>query len=56
LPRRRPHPPVSRISELLDVLVSKLPRESLTEHDRAAVEDFSAQMREIERIKERRRG
>jgi hypothetical protein len=47
---------LGRISDVLEVLVARLPRESLTEHERAAVEDFSAQMREIRRIKERRRG
>jgi hypothetical protein len=38
------------------VLVAKLPRDTLTEDERAAVEDFSVQMREIKRIKERQRG
>jgi hypothetical protein len=38
------------------VLVAKLPPDTLTEHERAAVEDFSAQMREIKAIKEKRRG
>jgi hypothetical protein len=47
---------LGRISEVLEVLVARLPREALTEDERAAVEDFSAQMREIKRIKERRRG
>jgi hypothetical protein len=47
---------LGRISEVLEVLVARLPREALTENERAAVEDFSAQMREIKRIKERRRG
>jgi hypothetical protein len=47
---------LGRISEVLEVLVARLPRESLTDDERAAVEDFSAQMREIKRIKDRRRG
>ena len=47
---------LGRISEVLEVLVARLPRESLTENERAAVEDFSAQMREIKRIKDKRRG
>jgi hypothetical protein len=47
---------LGRISEVLEVLVARLPRESLTDDERAAVEDFSAQMREIKRIKERGRG
>jgi hypothetical protein len=33
-----------------------LPRDALTDNERAAVEDFSSQMREIKRIKEKRRG
>jgi hypothetical protein len=47
---------LGRISDVLEVLVNKLPREALTETERAAVEDFSAQMREIKRIKDKRRG
>jgi len=47
---------LGRIGEVLEVLVAKLPRDTLTEHERAAVEDFSAQMREIKAIKEKRRG
>ena len=47
---------LGRISEVLEVLVNKLPRDTLTDDERAAVEDFSAQMREIKRIKEKRRG
>jgi hypothetical protein len=46
---------LGRIGDVLEVLVAKLPRDTLTEHERAAVEDFSSQMREIKRIKERRR-
>jgi hypothetical protein len=34
---------------------NKLPRDTLTDDERAAVEDFSSQMREIKRIKEKRR-
>jgi hypothetical protein len=46
---------LGRIGEVLEVLVAKLPRDTLTEDERAAVEDFSSQMREIKRIKERAR-
>jgi hypothetical protein len=46
---------LGRIGDVLEVLVNKLPRDSLSEHERAAVEDFSAQMREIKRIKHKRR-
>src|SRR4051812_18957398 len=46
---------LGRISDVLEVLVDRLPRESLNETECAAVEDFSAQMREIKRIKEKRR-
>jgi hypothetical protein len=45
---------LGRIGDVLEVLVNKLPRESLNETERAAVEDFSAQMREIKRIKDKR--
>ena len=47
---------LGRIGDVLEVLVAKLPRDSLTEDERAAVEDFSSQMREIKRIKEKQRG
>jgi hypothetical protein len=47
---------IGRISDVLEVLVAKLPRDALTDDERAAVEDFSSQMREIKRIKERRLG
>jgi hypothetical protein len=47
---------IGRISDVLEVLVAKLPRDILTDDERAAVEDFSSQMREIKRIKERRQG
>jgi hypothetical protein len=46
---------LGRIGEVLEVLVAKLPRETLSDDERAAVEDFSVQMREIKRIKERSR-
>ena len=46
---------LGRIGDVLDVLVAKLPRDTLTEAERAAVEDFSSQMREIKAIKEKRR-
>src|SRR5436305_14921023 len=47
---------LGRIGEVVEVLVNKLPRDNLTEHDRAAVEDVSAQVREIKRVKEQLRG
>jgi hypothetical protein len=47
---------LGRIGDVLEVLVAKLPRDTLTEAERAAVEDFSAQMREIKAIKQKRRG
>jgi hypothetical protein len=46
---------LGRIGDVLEVLVAKLPRDTLTEAERAAVEDFSSQMREIKRIKARLR-
>jgi hypothetical protein len=45
---------LGRIGDVLEVLVAKLPRDTLSDDERAAVEDFSAQMREIKRIKQRR--
>ncbi|MGP9810584.1 hypothetical protein ACTZWT_03620 [Rhodopseudomonas sp. NSM] len=42
---------IGRISEALEVLVKEFPREGLSEHAVAALEDFSAQMREIKKIK-----
>ena len=45
---------LGRIGDVLEVLVAKLPRETLSDDERAAVEDFSVQMREIKRIKDRR--
>jgi hypothetical protein len=46
---------LGRIGDVLEVLVAKLPRDTLTEDERAAVEDFSSQMREIKAIKQKRR-
>ena len=46
---------LGRIGDVLEVLVNRLPRDSLSEHERAAVEDFSAQLREIRRIKRKGR-
>jgi hypothetical protein len=46
---------LGRIGEVLEVLVNKLPRDTLTPDELAAVEDFNAQMREIKRIKEKPR-
>ena len=46
---------LGRIGDVLEVLVNKLPRESLTDHERAAVEDFSSQLREFRLIKQKRR-
>jgi hypothetical protein len=45
---------LGRIGDVLEVLVKKLPRDTLTEDERAAIEDFSSQMREIKRIKQKR--
>lgn len=45
---------LGRIGDVLEVLVAKLPREHLSDEERFAIEDFSAQMREIRRIKTRR--
>ena len=47
---------LGRVSDVLEVLVKRLPRESLNPDELAAVEDFSSQMRAIKRIKERRLG
>lgn len=47
---------LGRIGDALEVLVKEFPREGLSEHAVAALEDFSAQMREIKRIKQRPRG
>jgi hypothetical protein len=47
---------LGRIGDALEVLVNRLPRDSLSEHDRAAVEDFCSQMREIRRVKQQPRG
>ncbi|MFC0241841.1 hypothetical protein [Rhodopseudomonas telluris] len=47
---------LGRIGDALDVLVKEFPREGLSEQAVAALEDFSAQMREIKRVKERARG
>jgi hypothetical protein len=44
---------IGRISEALEVLVKRLPRENLSDDERAAIEDFSVQMRKIKRIKDR---
>ena len=46
---------LGRIGDVLEVLVNKLPRDTLSDHERAAVEDFSAQLREIRRIKQKGR-
>ncbi|PZA12891.1 hypothetical protein DNX69_06250 [Rhodopseudomonas palustris] len=47
---------LGRIGEALEVLVKEFPREGLSEAAVAALEDFSAQMREIKRIKEKPHG
>ena len=44
---------LGRIGEALEVLVKHLPRDKLSESEVAALEDFSAQMREIAHIKQR---
>jgi hypothetical protein len=45
---------IGRIGEALGVLINELPRDRLRSEARAAIEDFSSQMREIKRIKDRR--
>ncbi|MDB5655155.1 MAG: hypothetical protein JWQ94_2768 [Tardiphaga sp.] len=45
---------LGRISDVLEVLVKRLPRDELSDDERVALEDFAAQMREIKRIKKRR--
>jgi hypothetical protein len=47
---------LGRIGDVVQVLVAKLPRDTLTDAERVALEDFSSQMREIKAIKEKRRG
>ncbi|MFT4278933.1 MAG: hypothetical protein QM576_21515 [Rhodopseudomonas sp.] len=47
---------LGRIGEALEVLVKEFPREGLSDHAIAALEDFSAQMREIKRIKQKPHG
>ncbi|MCG6205296.1 hypothetical protein LPW26_11650 [Rhodopseudomonas sp. HC1] len=42
---------LGRIGDALDVLVKEFPRDGLSDNALAALEDFSAQMREIKRIK-----
>ena len=44
---------LGRIGDVLEILVSRLPRESLSKEEVEAIEDFSVQMREIKRIKHR---
>lgn len=46
---------LGRIGDALEVLVKEFPREGLSDHAVAALEDFSAQMREIKRVKEKQR-
>lgn len=46
---------IGRIGEALEVLIKRLPRDNLSDDDRAAIEDFSAQLREIKQIKARRK-
>ena len=46
---------LGRIGEALEVRVREFPREGLSERAVAALEDFSAQMREIRRIKDKSR-
>lgn len=45
---------LGRLSDVVEVLARRLPRDELTEDDRIALDDFAAQMREIKRIKARR--
>jgi hypothetical protein len=44
---------LGRIGEALEVLVKRLPRDQLSASEAAAIEDFSAQMREIAQVKRR---
>jgi hypothetical protein len=44
---------IGRISEALEVLVKEFPREGLSDQAAAALDDFTAQMREIRKIKQR---
>lgn len=44
---------LGHIGEVLEVLILRLPRESLSPKELETIEDFSAQMREIRRIKQR---
>jgi len=44
---------IGRIGEALEVLVKEFPREGLSEQAAAALEDFSAQIRAIQRIKDK---
>ena len=47
---------LGRIGDVLEILVARLPRESLSKEEIEAIEDFSVQIREIKRIKQHRRG
>lgn len=42
---------IGRLGEALEVLIKRLPREGLSPDELAAIEDFSAQLREVEQIK-----
>ena len=45
---------LGRISDVVEVLARRLPRDELSDDERVALDDFAAQMREIKRIKARR--
>lgn len=45
---------LGRLSDVVELLANRLPRDELTEDERIALDDFAAQMREIRRIKARR--
>ena len=45
---------LGRLSDIVEVLAARLPRDELSDDERIALEDFAAQMREIKRIKARR--
>ena len=45
---------LGRLSDVVEVLARRLPRDELTDIERIALDDFAAQMREIKRIKARR--
>lgn len=45
---------LGRLSDVVEVLARRLPRDELSDDERDALDDFAAQMREIRQIKARR--